>query len=208
MITKQNLINCINNKDILFVKNFTDKTPSWKDIDSLYNFQLNSKDILFPAFGAVIFKNSQKYINFYDDFINFLKKITNGEMYSALTILSFYNNHNNIVDNNDAKELLNKVNKDNKNKKPDEITLYDYGVEPKNFFFPTIHCDESHNFFIQGEGSTLWKIYDNADLIENKNITKTIIAEKGDFIYIPKNLFHSVEPLSPRFSVSLTFSDF
>lgn len=208
MITKQNLIDSINNQDILLVKSFTDKTPSWKDIDNLYNSQLNSNDILFKMFGSVVFKNSEKYTNCYDEFIYFFKKLINSKMYSAITVVNFYNNHNNIVYDNDAKELLKKINENNTNKKPNDIILYDYGIEPKNFFRPSIHSDQSHNFFIQGEGSTLWKIYDNAEIIENKEIIKTITAEKGDFIYIPKNLFHSVETLCPRFSVTFAFDDF
>jgi len=90
---------------------------------------------------------------------------------------------------------------DNPKKKPDEVVVSDYNAEPSKYFEPAIHFDASHNFFIQGQGKTLWKIY------HDEKLFKECILEEGDFIYIPQNLSHSVESLCPRFSVSFIFND-
>lgn len=201
MITKDNILNAINNKDIFLVKNFTNKMPSWKEIDILYDASVNSKNLIFPSFGTMVIDKSDKYINFYNDFINFFKNLTGWHFSRALTIIHFVNKNNNIINDNDVKKISEKFYKDNPKKKPDEVVLSDYSAEPFKYFEPEIHYDKSHNFFIQGKGKTLWKIY------YNEKLFKEYIIEEGDLVYIPENLVHSVESLCPRFAVSLIFND-
>ena len=57
------------------------------------------------------------------------------------------------------------------------------------------HNDTSDVLFWQSIGSTKW-------IIEEKTETYTYILKPNDFIYIPKNMYHTVIPLTPRVGVS------
>ena len=201
MITKYDILESIRKKDIYLVKNFTDQMPSWKEIDILYDASANSENLRFPSFGTMVVDKSNKYVNYYNDFIKFFENLTSWHFSEALTIIHFINKNNNIISDNYAKKISEKFYQDNPKKKPDEVVVSDYNAEPSKYFEPAIHFDASHNFFIQGQGKTLWKIY------HDEKLFKECIIEEGDFIYIPQNLSHSVESLCPRFSVSFIFND-
>ena len=57
------------------------------------------------------------------------------------------------------------------------------------------HCDTSDVLFWQSIGSTKW-------VIEEDNKLYTYILKPNDFIYVPKNMHHTVIPLTPRVGVS------
>jgi mannose-6-phosphate isomerase-like protein (cupin superfamily) len=201
MINKLNILESIREKDIFLQKNFTDKMPSWEQINNLYDKSINSESVIFSSFGTMVVNKSDQYVDFYNDLINFFKNLTLWHFSQALTIIHFVNKNNNIIDNDCAIEISKKLYKDNPKKKPNDVVLSDYSAEPFKYFEPEIHFDQSHNFFIQGQGKTLWKIYNDKELF------KEYIVEEGDLVYIPKNLMHSVESLCPRFAVSLIFND-
>lgn len=204
MITKQDIINSTVNRDTFLVKNFTDQMPLWKDINLLYDKTINSEDLNFNSFGTMTISKSNKYVNFYDNFINLFKNIHGGNLYNPMTIIHLINRTNNVIKDKDAIEFSKKFYKDNHHPWPqkEEMQISDYNAEPREFFSPTIHFDDADGFFIQGEGETLWTIY------HDEKIFKQHILKYGDMMYIPKNLYHSVESLSVRFSVSISFSDF
>lgn len=201
MISKQDIINCINNRDVFVVKDFTKSMPLWKDIDFLYDQVTNPKDLNFASFGTMVISQSEKYCNFYDDFIELFKNIHGGNLYNAMTIIHFINRTNNVINDSDAKKFSEKFYKDNSHPWPTDLKISDYNAEPREHFAPTIHCDDADGFFIQGEGETLWTIY------REDRVLKEYTLSFGDMMYIPKNLYHSVESLSPRFSVSISFAD-
>jgi len=201
MINKFNILESIRKRDIFLQKNFTDQMPSWEKINNLYDKSINSENIIFSSFGTMVVNKSDQYVDFYNDFINFFKDLTNWNFSQALTIIHFINKNNNIINDDYAKKIYEKFYKDNPKKKPNEVVLSDYSAEPLKYFEPEIHHDKSHNFFIQGQGKTLWKIY------HDEKLFKEYIIEEGDLVYIPENLMHSVESLCPRFSVSLIFNN-
>lgn len=201
MIDKVNILESTRKRDIFLQKNFTDQMPSWEKINVLYDKSINSENVIFPSFGTMVVNKSDQYVDFYNNFINFFKNLTNWHFSEALTIIHFVNTNNNIIDNDYAKKISEKFYKDNPKKKPNEVILSDYSAEPSKYFEPAIHFDTSDNFFIQGKGQTLWKVY------HDEKLFKEYIIEEGDLVYIPKNLVHSVESLCPRFSVSLIFVD-
>ena len=57
------------------------------------------------------------------------------------------------------------------------------------------HNDNSDVLFWQSIGSTRW-------VIEEGTETFTYILKPNDFIYVPKNMYHTVIPLTPRVGVS------
>jgi ribosomal protein L16 Arg81 hydroxylase len=57
------------------------------------------------------------------------------------------------------------------------------------------HKDTSDVLFWQSIGSTKW-------IIEEDNKFFTYILKPNDFIYVPKNMYHTVVPLTPRVGVS------
>lgn len=58
------------------------------------------------------------------------------------------------------------------------------------------HKDTSDVFFWQGIGCTKW-------IIEDVNEIKTITLNKGDMIYVPKQMYHNVIPVTPRVGISI-----
>jgi cupin superfamily acireductone dioxygenase involved in methionine salvage len=201
MINKFNILESIRKRDIFLQKNFTDQMPSWEKINNLYDKSINSENVIFSSFGTMVVNKSDQYIDFYNNFINFFKNLTDWNFSQALTIIHFINKNNNIINDDYAKKISEKFYKDNPKKKPNEVILSDYSAEPLKYFEPEIHSDKSHNFFIQGQGKTLWKIY------HDEKLFKEYIIEEGDLVYIPENLMHSVESLCPRFAVSLIFNN-
>lgn len=202
MISKKDIVDSIDNRDVFVVRNFTDSMPYWKDINFLYDRAIGSQDLKFASFGTMVISQSEKYCNFYNDFIKLFTDIHGGNLYNAMTIIHFINRTNNVIDDKDALEFSKKFYNDNTHPWPTDLKISDYNAEPRDHFAPTIHCDDADGFFIQGKGETFWTIYN-----ENK-IIKEYTMKFGDMMYIPKNLYHSVESLSPRFSVSISFSDF
>jgi len=81
-----------------------------------------------------------------------------------------------------------------------------------------IHCDSPHNFILQVEGRTHWKVYDNrmntlldfhagypSSGIDESRLTKVIdvVLEPGDGLYIPPKVYHVACPDQPRISISV-----
>ena len=96
-----------------------------------------------------------------------------------------------------------------------------YGVGQANIYcskqakaktFP-IHADGTDNFLFHVRGKIRWYIYkefvtDNYYLREDEvTVSRIIELDEGDMLYIPKGLFHRVETLSPRISISFHFRE-
>ncbi len=58
------------------------------------------------------------------------------------------------------------------------------------------HNDTAYVWFWQCIGSTQWKVYETGNLILKYTLNP------GDLIYIPKEMYHDVTPLSPRAGIS------
>jgi len=145
-----------------------------------------------------------KILNFYNDIVKTFSEIHNGDIQFVMLIISFINRNNNVIDDSDCLRLAEKYYLDNPKKIPQELTINKYSIEgwPNSYWDPPIHFDEEDRVFIQGSGQTLWKIFD-----ENNVLTDEIILSSGDLAYIPTRLRHCVESLCARHSVSIALSE-
>ena len=76
-----------------------------------------------------------------------------------------------------------------------------------------IHTDSSHNFIVQIEGETNFKVWDIVGDDENVNIDYIknppyldVVLKPGDVIYIPKRHWHEAISLTKRMSISFPIS--
>lgn len=77
-----------------------------------------------------------------------------------------------------------------------------------------IHWDTSHNFIVQVEGTTRFKVWNLCDYDERWRNTQSIpanpvidvVMQPGDLIFIPANMWHQAISLSKRLSVSFPIS--
>ena len=201
MITKQELILAKKQRQLHVQKNFYKDHFTWSQVDGIYDL---NNGINYSSFGTMVIANKENILNNYQDLLDEVSKAHDGEIQFGVIIIHFINDNNNKIDDYDCLKLSNKFYHDNPEKIPSELTIKDDGIEgwPDGVWAPTIHFDPEDRFFIQGDGQTLWKIFD-----DSMNITDTVTLGPGDLAYIPKGLLHSVDSLSPRHSVTIAFSD-
>ena len=60
------------------------------------------------------------------------------------------------------------------------------------------HMDSTDVFYIQGAGKTSWVVEDEGEVFN-------YALEEGDMIYVPKGMYHTPFPLSPRYGISIGF---
>ena len=206
MITKEDLIEATKERRLHVVKNFYNKNPSWQDIDNLYDLIKDTKpgDIDYNSFSTMVIMDKFKILKFYNDVVKTFFKIHNGHIQFVMLIISFINRNNNVINDSDCLRLTKKYYLDNPKKIPQELTINKYSIEgwPNSYWDPPIHFDAQDRVFIQGLGQTLWKIFD-----DNNVLTDEIILSFGDLAYIPARLQHSVESLCARYSVSIALSE-
>lgn len=198
--SKENIITSIKNKDVIILKDFYQNTPKWSDINNLYDDAKHTEDIQYVSFATMAIRNASQYTKVYDDLIKIVSEMHNDQCLGAMSIIHFISRVSNIIKDQDAITLKEKFNLDNTNEWPNHVTITDDGVFPPENFEPTIHSDAADGFFVQCDGETLWRIYD-----DNDNLRYTHTIKTGDLLYIPKNVRHSVDSLCPRHSVSIAF---
>lgn len=94
-----------------------------------------------------------------------------------------------------------------------------YGVGQANLYcssrkdaqcFP-IHADSTDNFLFHVRGSVRWYIYNEFEYDcpkrEDATIKEVVDLDEGDLLYLPRKLYHKVETLSPRISISFHFTE-
>jgi len=201
MISKQNLIDATTKKSVVIERNFCSENATWKDIEYLYDLSKNSDDLMYSSFGTMVIRNSQSYIDIYKKLVEKVSEIHGGKLFGAMAIVHFINRNNNKLTNENSISLSKKFYNDNPHPWPSDMDITEDYAKPFENFEPTIHSDDADGMFIQGDGSTLWKFYKDNEMIESHTINT------GDLIYIPRDLFHSVESLNPRHSVSISFDN-
>ena len=73
--------------------------------------------------------------------------------------------------------------------------------------FPT-HADTTANFLFHVRGTVRWYImneYEKDCKPEDATVNKVIDLSEGDLLYLPPKLYHRVETLGPRISISFHF---
>lgn len=201
MITKKDLVRATQERTVIIEKNFCSDNATWKDIEELYNLSKDTEDILYSSFGAMVIRNADSYVNVYKNLVKEVSEIHGGRFYGAMSIVHFINRNNNKLTDPNSISLSKDFYKNNPHPWPEDMDITEDYAKPEENFNPTVHADDADGMFIQGDGSTLWRFY------EGDKITQQHTIETGDLIYIPKNIIHSVESLSPRHSISISFSN-
>ena len=75
-----------------------------------------------------------------------------------------------------------------------------------------IHADKENVVFWNVKGRSKWTIYEKTDYVDPDKIPEgkvdvEVILEPGDVLFCPYDRPHKVEPLTPRFGVSLGFGE-
>jgi len=72
-----------------------------------------------------------------------------------------------------------------------------------------LHVDDQDTWIWQCAGVTKWAMHYHAHNTKDKQRTGVVIHElkPGNMLYIPKGLYHSTKPLTPRFSISFVVGD-
>lgn len=198
-ITRQDLVLASKEKKMHIVKDFVVKHPSWLQINNMY--ELDS-DVIYNGFGSFQLQDMKIINEGYKDLLDILYSVHKGRPLFGMTIVHLVTKNSNTVSDQDFFNLRNKVYQENPIKIPQYLTIKDYGIEPDESWVPKVHFDAQDRFYLQGCGQTLWRLFD-----ESKTLTDSIIVNPGDLAYIPRGLFHSVESIGPRHSISLAFSD-
>jgi len=74
--------------------------------------------------------------------------------------------------------------------------------------FP-IHADTTENFLFHVRGTVRWYIYNEYEYEckpEQATVNKCIDLSEGDLLFLPPKLYHRVETLGPRISISFHFN--
>ena len=73
--------------------------------------------------------------------------------------------------------------------------------------FP-VHADTTENFLFHVRGTVRWYIYNETEYDckpSESTVDKVIDLHEGDLLYLPPKLYHRVETLGPRISISFHF---
>ena len=94
-----------------------------------------------------------------------------------------------------------------------------YGIGQANLYcsnmkgakcFP-IHADSTDNFLFHVRGDVRWHMYNEFEydcpIRDEATIDTVIDLSEGDLLYIPRKLYHRVDTLSPRISISFHFTE-
>ena len=193
MITKEDILFSKNNQQVCIAKEFTSNILNWEDAFNLFKIEKSKNSINFNSYWTCTIDKSEHYTRLYKDLIKEISLLHPGEKISAFSIINLITKNNNKINSDIFNSFKDYFINSNPNKIPNEELLAESFIPPK-------HTDPVDGFFIQFEGSTLWKIY-------YKDNEKQYTLKSGDMIFIPKNLEHSVEALEPRCSVSISFTD-
>lgn len=181
------------NNQVFFYKNAFSNTLNWEDFYKLFLMAYMKKRIDFISFASMNIDRCDDLTEKFSPIIQELSKIHPGKYISVLSIIHMLSKDNIKIENEYYEKFYKNFVKVNPNKK----IKIDNVKDP---FIPTKHKDEVDGFFIQCEGQTKWTIY-------YEDLENTYILNKGDLIYVPCGILHSVLSMSPRASISISFSD-
>ena len=179
-------------------RDFMPKNLSWSDIGDIYDLD---KNLVYISFGTFQAQGNEIVFRYYKNVIDTLNEIYKGHPLFGLIIVHFINKNNNVITDPDCLSLSKRFFENNPKKIPENITIKDHGIDGDSWE-SSVHFDKENRVYVQGGGQTLWKLFD-----DSKNLTDAIILNPGDLVFIPKGLFHSVESIGPRHSLSLALSD-
>ena len=204
LMTKEDLILATKQRKLHVVENFYKDFPSWEEINNFYDRAKETKTVDYNSFGTMVIENDTRVLEYYKKAVLDISLYHKGHVLFSMMIIHFINRNNNAMTDNSLANLFSKFNTDNPKKIPEELKVYDNGVDGwgSKFWDPAIHSDAQDRLFIQGSGQSLWKVFH-----DNQELNYEVLLSEGDAAYIPKGVTHSVESMCPRHSVSIAFSD-
>jgi mannose-6-phosphate isomerase-like protein (cupin superfamily) len=187
---KLTIQNSIENKKVLFLKGLVSSPISWDIFYSLLRSEEN--EVKFQFFGGFTAHDSEKNNDYFKDVASYFESLHPGKKIAVMSIVHFSNRTNNHIPKN-VQEMYEYFLLKNPNKAPNNFDM--------NMLSPSRHSDAADGFFLQCQGETLWRVYNSEEDVE------VFIASPGDVLFIPKGVEHSVESLSVRGSISVSFND-
>lgn len=189
-IIAEHINQAISDRKVVCFQDLVLDPPTWHSFENLFDTTLDS-DINFQFFGGMTIADSERHVRHFDEIIDIFSSIHPGEKISVMSIVHFVNKNNNDL-SEETLQFANKFVARNPNKPIPNFDL--------NLLQPSRHSDAVDGLFLQCNGSTLWNIF-------YEDSTEEIIANPGDVLFIPKGIEHSVESLTPRSSISISFTD-
>lgn len=145
-------------------------------------------------------KNHQLYKSYYDGVVSWEDVISNidycilnNRILRKYEDLGFVTYDAHLIKKCDY--IFNKISQENKNTEFNATTAHLYVSLSKNSKTSGKHRDGAFVWYWQCIGKTQWTIYE-----EEKEFTYEL--SPGDLIYIPRAMYHSVSPLTPRVGIS------
>lgn len=182
----------INNK-VYVSKNAFKNTLDWQDFYKIFLMAYMKKRVDFVSFASMNIDRCDDLNEKFNPIVKQLSKIHPGKYISVLSIIHMLSKNNTIIHDEYYNKFYKNFIKVNPNKKAEIENIDDA-------FTPTIHKDEVDGFFIQCEGQTKWSIY-------YEDLPEVHLLDKGDLIFIPHGISHSVFSMSPRAALSISFND-
>lgn len=176
---------------IIYFKNVFQDTPKWDTFYELFKKSFSEGLTRIPSPGTLGVDNSERYTDVFDDIISTLSYIHPGNKIAVLSIVHFMNANDNKIPV-EAQSFFEHFIDVNPHKLPPG---FDY-----NLFQPLRHFDPVDGFYIQCEGNTTWRAF-------YKDRTDEFLVSRGDMLYVPKGIEHSVESMNVRSAISVSFFD-
>lgn len=190
----------IKQKQIFYEKNIVKKIFSWKELISLLNLR--------P------FVDVNRFHVLCDEVFNWEEQawLSDVNTYPPTMLYTILNKYSCYI--SDASRVNSKVNEICKDLEyilgyPTDAHIYFAASNNCSQGFP-VHWDWSHNFIVQVEGKTNFKVWDieadpNAERIIDilpKDPVLDVTMEPGDVIFIPERIYHQAISLTKRMSIS------
>jgi len=195
----ESVAKCKIDNSALLNKNFLNdeivSSLSWEKIINIFRSGQTEKLINFYSFATCsIDTNKIEYsgLSLIDKSLNKTSPIHPGEKIASSLSISLIGKNDNKITNDYALEFKKFFEKHNPFKVPKVLPSFE-SIETPKFFYSV------DTFFIQTNGSSVWKI--------DSNYPEEHVLNVGDIIFIPKKLVHSAEYLSPGSILSLSFAD-
>jgi cupin superfamily acireductone dioxygenase involved in methionine salvage len=192
---KDDILESINKKEVKLIRNFFDLDFSWEDCLNLYKNARDKEDLRKISFASMSISKTESYSKKLNELIKHLSEIHPGTFIDSMTIIHFISKYSHYIDEIDdlnALELRELFFKENHHDIPKNIN--------KEMLNGVIHSDDVDGFYIQCEGSVIWKIYYTDKIL-------SYVLKKGDVIFVPKFVKHSVDSLEARTAISFAFRD-
>jgi len=194
-------------KKCLFIPSAVRVNVTMKDVEVLLNHSVNSLSII--DFNHNKLPTRDLYYQTYWDHTSLDKTKVNQLIEEGCSFIL----HNCTEINREIAALANQIEESLPGYHTD---LHIYISTQKDATTYAPHRDRpQHKIFIQLMGKVHWKIYDYKEKLEdhviavneeyaekNFKVVMDVVAKPGDVIYMPDGVFHKVETLSPRVSLS------